>query len=96
MLNIDLPAGTLVAKGTMSGDGRDADHMECRLINGAAELDRAEVMARDHDGDIPFSLVSMVTLPAAGSVELVCETFDGTGTLLVLDSRILATAVQSF
>ena len=91
VLTIDLPAGSwsLVAKGISLGLG-GGNSVECDLRQGSAVLDTTEV-GTGADTEIPFTLVSMVTLAAPGPVQLACSTF---GTVVgVDDPKILATAV---
>jgi hypothetical protein len=99
VLNMDLPAGSwsLVAKGIFEGDIGEGPNVTCDLVHGAAVLDRTSIYDDGLDNArIPFSLVTMVTLPAPGAVRLDCRAPVDSDGQEVGDTKILATAVASF
>lgn len=97
VLSISLPAGTwsVVAKGIQgNSDGRNS--VTCDLRYGDAVLDRTGAWLDEAISSIPFGLVTMVTLPAAGSIQLACSAITGRDGQEVEDTKILATAVTPF
>lgn len=93
-ISISLPAGTwaLTAK-AQADSGRDASmDITCDLMNGETVLDRVAPYSTARTSGVPLALVAIVTVPASGTVDFTCSSFEAGAR--VDRVKILATAVS--